>query len=58
MAEAVSPNSSVRILVVDDFEAWRQHICCMLQTCSHLCVVAEAGEDCKQSNRRVILNQS
>jgi DNA-binding NarL/FixJ family response regulator len=44
MAEAVRPNSSVRILVVDDFEMWRQQVCSMLQPCSHLCVVAEAAD--------------
>src|SRR5947207_14034435 len=36
--------SSVRILVVDDFEPWRQQICSMLQTRPELCVVAEVGD--------------
>ena len=34
----------VRILVVDDFEPWRQQVRSMLQTCADLCVVAEAGD--------------
>src|SRR5213594_3804976 len=36
--------SSVRILVVDDFEPWRQQICSMLQTRPELHVVAEVGD--------------
>jgi CheY-like chemotaxis protein len=36
-------SSSIRILVVDDLEAWRQQICSMLQTRPELCVVAEAA---------------
>ena len=37
-------HSSVRILVVDDLEPWRQRICSMLQTRPELRVVAEAGD--------------
>ena len=37
-------HSSVRILVVDDFERWRQRICSMLQTRPELHVVAEVGD--------------
>ncbi len=36
--------SSIRVLVVDDFEPWRQRICGMLQTLPDLRVVAEAGD--------------
>lgn len=36
--------SSIRILVVDDFEPWRQQVCSMLQTRPELRVVAEAGD--------------
>jgi two-component system, NarL family, nitrate/nitrite response regulator NarL len=35
---------TIRILVVDDFEAWRQRIRSMLQTRPELCVVAEAAD--------------
>ena len=38
------PDSSVRILLVDDFEPWRQHICCMLQTRPELRVICEAAD--------------
>jgi DNA-binding NarL/FixJ family response regulator len=34
----------IRILVVDDFEPWRQQICSMLQTRPELCVVAEVWD--------------
>ena len=36
-------SSTIRILVVDDSEAWRQRIRSMLQTRPELCVVAEAA---------------
>ncbi len=36
--------SLVRILVVDDFEPWRQQVCSMLQTRPELRVVAEVGD--------------
>jgi DNA-binding NarL/FixJ family response regulator len=36
--------SAVRILVVDDFEPWRQQVCSLLQTDQDLHVVAEAGD--------------
>jgi two-component system, NarL family, nitrate/nitrite response regulator NarL len=36
--------SSIRVLVVDDFEPWRQQICSMLHTRPELCVVAEVGD--------------
>jgi DNA-binding NarL/FixJ family response regulator len=35
--------SSVRILVVDDFERWRQQVCSMLQTGLELRIIAEAA---------------
>ena len=38
------PTSSVRILVADDFEPWRQQICSMLQTGLELRVIAEAED--------------
>jgi DNA-binding NarL/FixJ family response regulator len=44
MANADSPHSSVRILVVDDFEPWRRQICSILATKPGLCVVGEAAE--------------
>lgn len=34
-------DTSVRILVVDDFEPWRQRICAILQTQPELRVIAE-----------------
>jgi DNA-binding NarL/FixJ family response regulator len=36
--------SSVSILVVDDFEPWRQQVCSMLHTRVELRVIAEAAE--------------
>jgi CheY-like chemotaxis protein len=36
--------SSIRILVVDDFEPWRHQVCSMLQTSPELRVVAQAGD--------------
>ena len=44
MANAGTPHSSFRILVVDDFEPWRQHICSMLQTRPELQVICEAAD--------------
>ena len=37
-------SSSIRILVVDDFEPWRRQVGAMLQTRPELCVVAEAED--------------
>jgi DNA-binding NarL/FixJ family response regulator len=36
--------SSVRILLVDDFEPWRRQVCALLQTRRELRVVAEVGD--------------
>jgi DNA-binding NarL/FixJ family response regulator len=36
--------SAVRILVVDDFEPWRQQVCCILETRSELRVIAWAAD--------------
>jgi DNA-binding NarL/FixJ family response regulator len=36
--------SSVRILVVDDFEAWRRGICSLLQTRPELRVIADVAD--------------
>ena len=44
MANADTPYSSVRILVVDDFEPWRQQVCSILQTRPELRVVAEIAD--------------
>jgi len=44
MANGGSSCPSVRILVVDDFQPWRQHICSVLQTRPDLRVVAEVGD--------------
>jgi len=44
MASADSPHSNVRILVVGDFDPWRQHICSMLQTQPEMQVVGEASD--------------
>jgi DNA-binding NarL/FixJ family response regulator len=44
MATAETPPSAVRILVVDDFEPWRQQVCSMLQTQPEFQVVAEAAD--------------
>jgi DNA-binding NarL/FixJ family response regulator len=41
-AKADIPKSPVRILVVDDFEPWRQHICSTLKARQELQVVGEA----------------
>ena len=35
--------SSLRILVVDDYEPWRQRVCSMLHTRPELCVIAEVA---------------
>ena len=34
----------IRILVIDDFEPWRQHVCSMLKTRPELKVVGEASD--------------
>jgi DNA-binding NarL/FixJ family response regulator len=44
MASADAFHSSVRILVVDDFEPWRRQVCSILQTRAELRVVAEAAD--------------
>jgi len=44
MATAETPPSAVRILVVDDFEPWRQQVCSILQTQPEFQVVAEAAD--------------
>jgi two-component system NarL family response regulator len=44
MAGAGNPLSSVRVLVVDDFDPWRQQVCSMLQMRAELRVVAEVGD--------------
>jgi len=44
MANADTPQSAFRVLVVDDFEPWRQQICSMLQTQPELRVVAEIAD--------------
>ena len=35
---------SVRVLVVDHFQPWREHICSILGTRPQFCVVAEVGD--------------
>jgi DNA-binding NarL/FixJ family response regulator len=44
MANADTAHTSVRILLVDDFEPWRRHVCFILQTRPELRVVAEAAD--------------
>jgi DNA-binding NarL/FixJ family response regulator len=44
MANSATPHFSVRILVVDDFEPWRQQVCSILQTRPELRVVAETAD--------------
>ena len=44
MANADTPHSIVRVLVVDDYEPWRQQVCSILQIQPELRVVAEAGD--------------
>ena len=44
MANPDTPHSSVRILVVDDFEPWRQQVCSILQIRPGLRVVAEIAD--------------
>ena len=44
MANTDTPRFPVRILVVDDFEPWRQHICSLLQTRPELRVIAEVAD--------------
>jgi CheY-like chemotaxis protein len=34
----------IRVLVVDDYEPWRQKVCSMLQTRAELIIVAEVGD--------------
>jgi len=36
--------SSVRVLVVDDYDAWRRHICSVLKTQKEIQVIAEARD--------------
>jgi DNA-binding NarL/FixJ family response regulator len=44
MANVYVLPTSIRILVVDDYEPWRQKICSILQTHPELRVVAEVGD--------------
>ena len=44
MNHADIPNSPVRILVVDDIELWRQHICSALKTWPELQLAGEASD--------------
>jgi DNA-binding NarL/FixJ family response regulator len=44
MSNSDAPNPSFRILVVDDFEPWRQQICSMLREQPELRVIAEVGD--------------
>ena len=44
MATAHTPHSAFRILVLDDFEPWRQQVCSILQTQPGLRVVAEIAD--------------
>ena len=36
--------SSVRVLVVDDYDAWRRHICSVLKTQKEIQIIAEARD--------------
>ena len=56
MANGNSPLSSVRILVVDDFEPWRQQVCSMLETRPDVRVVAEAGDGLEAVQKAQELN--
>jgi chemotaxis response regulator CheB len=40
----MSAEPHARILVVDDFEPWRQNICSMLEACPEFQVVGEASD--------------
>jgi DNA-binding NarL/FixJ family response regulator len=44
MANGDTPPSTVRVLVVDDYEPWREQICSMLQTQPELHVIAEIAD--------------
>ena len=44
MANADTPQSSIHVLVVDDFEPWRQEICSILETQPELRVIAETAD--------------
>lgn len=44
MRSTVISKSSVRTLVVDDYEAWRRHVCSVLKTRPELLVVGEASD--------------
>jgi DNA-binding NarL/FixJ family response regulator len=44
MTNAAVHNSAVRVLVVDDYEPWRQNICSMLKACPEFQVVGEASD--------------
>ena len=47
MAKSHTPHSLVRVLVVDDFDPWRQQICSILRARPELRVVAEAADGLK-----------
>jgi DNA-binding NarL/FixJ family response regulator len=44
MASADTSHSSFRVLVVDDFQPWRQQVCSILRTQPELSVVAEVAD--------------
>jgi DNA-binding NarL/FixJ family response regulator len=44
MASADVSKSAVRTLVVDDYDAWRQHVCSVLKTRPELLIVGEASD--------------
>ncbi len=44
MANADSPHACVRVLIVDDFELWRQQVCSILKARSELRVIAAAAD--------------
>jgi DNA-binding NarL/FixJ family response regulator len=55
MAKADIPKSPVRILVVDDFEPWRQHICSTLKTRQEFQMVGEASDGLEAVHKAEVL---
>lgn len=47
MSHANGHNQSISILVVDDYEPWRRHVCSILRTMPEFRVVAEVADGVK-----------
>ena len=53
--ESTAPNCRCRILVADDFPAWRTRICSMLESMPELTVVGQASDGLEAVQRAVEL---